>query len=82
MFQFVTFHNDDSYGTLSELLEVVQEHGLTVVEKTFSLEWDETTLVLQGTREQFEKFFLSEGDGDPSQSTDIDEFMDELEEVA
>jgi hypothetical protein len=53
-----------------------------VVEKTFSLEWDETTLVLQGTREQFEKFFLSEGEGDPSQSTDIDEFMDELEEVA
>lgn len=82
MFQFTTYHNDDSYGTLSDLLEVVQEHGLTVVEKTFSLEWDETTLVLQGTREQFEKFFLSEGDGDPSQSTDIDEFMDELEEVA
>jgi hypothetical protein len=51
-----------------------------VAEKTFSLEWDETTLFLQGTREQFEKFFLS--DSDPSQSVNIDEFMDELEEVA
>ena len=81
MFQFTTYHNDDSYGTLSELLEVVQEHGLIVVEKTFSLEWDETTLVLQGTRAQFEKFFL-EYDGDTGQSINIDEFMDELEEVA
>jgi len=79
MFQFTTYHNDDSYGTLSELLEVVQEHGLTVVEKTFSLEWDETTLVLQGTRDQFEKFFLSNGDS--SQSIDIDEFMEELVEI-
>ena len=82
MFQFVTFHNDDSFLTLSEMVETIQEFGLEVVEKTFSLEWDETTLVIQGTRAQFEKFFLSEGEGDPSQSTDIDEFMDELEEVA
>jgi hypothetical protein len=82
MFQFVTFHNDDSFLTLSEMVETIQEFGLEVVEKTFSLEWDETTLVIQGTRAQFEKFFLSEGDGDPSQSTNIDEFMDELEEVA
>ena len=82
MFQFKTFHNDDSFMTLSEMIEFIQEFGLSVVEKTFSLEWDETTLFLQGTREQFEKFFLSEGEGDPSQSTDIDEFMDELEEVA
>jgi len=82
MFQFVTFHNDDSFLTLSEMVETIQEFGLEVVEKTFSLEWDEPTLVLQGTRAQFEKFFLSEGEGDPSQSTDIDEFMDELEEVA
>ena len=82
MFQFVTFHNDDSFLTLSEMVETIQEFGLEVVEKTFSLEWDETTLVLQGTRAQFEKFFLSEGEGDPSQSVNIDEFMDELEEVA
>jgi hypothetical protein len=82
MFQFVTFHNDDSFLTLSEMVETIQEFGLAVVEKTFSLEWDETTLVLQGTRAQFEKFFLSEGEGDPSQSVNIDEFMDELEEVA
>ena len=80
MFQFKTFHNDDSFMTLSEMIEFIQEFGLTVVEKTFSLEWDETTLFLQGTREQFEKFFLS--DSDLSQSVNIDEFMDELEEVA
>jgi hypothetical protein len=49
------------------------------VVETFPTEWDETALVIQGTRAQFEKFFLS--DSDPSQSINIDEFMDELEEV-
>jgi len=81
MFQFVTFHNDDSFLTLSEMVETIQEFGLEVVEKTFSTEWDETTLVLQGTRAQFEKFFL-ESDEVSSQSINIDEFMDELEAVA
>jgi hypothetical protein len=80
MFQFTTFHNDDSFQTLTEMIETIQEFGLEVVEKEFSMKWDETTLVIQGTRAQFEKFFLS--DSDPSQSTNIDEFMDELEEVA
>jgi hypothetical protein len=60
-------------------VETIQEFELTVVE-TFPTEWDETALVIQGTREQFEKFFLS--DSDTSQSINIDEFMDELEEVA
>ena len=80
MFQFKTHHNDDSFITLSEMVESIQEFGLTVVEKTFSQEWNETTLFLQGTRKQFKKFFLS--DSDTSQSVNIDEFMDELEEVA
>jgi hypothetical protein len=80
MFQFKTFHNDDSFITLSEMIESIQEFGLTVVEKTFSQKWNETTLVLQGTRAQFEKFFLS--DEDMSQSVNVDEFMDELDEVA
>ena len=80
MFQFKTHHNDDSFITLSEMVESIQEFGLTVVEKTFSQEWNETTLFLQGTRKQFEKFFLS--DSDTSQSVNIDEFMDDLEEVA
>ena len=80
MFQFKTHHNDDSFITLSEMVESIQEFGLTVVEKTFSQEWNETTLFLQGTRKQFKKFFLS--DSDASQSVNIDEFMDELEEVA
>jgi hypothetical protein len=79
MFQFMTYHNDDSFQTLTEMVETIQEFELTVVE-TFPTEWDETALVIQGTREQFEKFFLS--DSDPSQSVNIDEFMDELEEVA
>ena len=78
MFQFVTFHNDDSFMSLSEMIEFIQEFELSVVE-TYPTEWDETALVIQGTREQFEKFFLS--DSDPSQSVNIDEFMDELEEV-
>ena len=81
MFQFTTFHNSDSFQDLEDMIDQIQEFGLTVVKKTFSTEWDETTLVLQGTRAQFEKFFL-ESDGDSAQSTDIDEFMDELEEVA
>lgn len=80
MFQFKTHHNDDSFITLSEMVESIQEFGLTVVEKTFSQEWNETTLFLQGTRKQFKKFFLS--DSDTSQSVNIDEFMNELEEVA
>ena len=80
MFQFKTQHNDDSFITLSEMVESIQEVGLTVVEKTFNRKWNETTLVLQGTRAQFEKFFLS--DEDNSQSINIDEFMDELDEVA
>jgi hypothetical protein len=79
MFQFVTYHNDDSFQTLTEMVETIQEFELSVVE-TFPTEWDETALVIQGTREQFEKFFLS--DSDPSQSINIDEFMDELEEAA
>ena len=79
MFQFVTYHNDDSFQTLTEMVETIQEFELSVVE-TYPTEWDETALVIQGTREQFEKLFLSESD--PSQSTNIDEFMDELEEVA
>ena len=80
MFQFKTQHNDDSFITLSEMVESIQEVGLTVVEKTFNQKWNETTLVLQGTRAQFEKFFLS--DEDMSQSDNVDEFMDELDEVA
>ena len=80
MFQFKTQHNDDSFITLSEMVESIQEVGLTVVEKTFNQKWNETTLVLQGTIAQFEKFFLS--DEDNSQSINIDEFMDELDEVA
>jgi hypothetical protein len=80
MFQFKTHHNEESFITLSEMIESIQEFGLTVVEKTFSQEWNETTLFLQGTRAQFEKFFLS--DTDTSQSVNIDEFMNELEEAA
>ena len=80
MFQFTTFHNDDSYMDLGEMIDLIKEFDLEVVE-TYPTEWDETALVLQGTRAQFEKFFL-ESDEDSAQSIDIDEFMDELEEVA
>ena len=79
MFQFTTYHNPDSFETLEEMVENITNHGLTVKDQSYSQEWDETTLVLQGTRDQFEKFFLSNGDS--SQSIDIDEFMEELVEI-
>jgi hypothetical protein len=79
MVQFTTYHNPDSFETLEEMVENITNHGLTVKDQSYSQEWDETTLVLQGTRDQFEKFFLSNGDS--SQSIDIDEFMEELVEI-
>ena len=79
MFQFTTYHNPDSFETLEEMVENITNRGLTVKEQSYSQGWDETTLILEGTRDQFEKFFLS--DGDSSQSIDIDEFMAELVEI-
>jgi hypothetical protein len=79
MFQFTTYHNPESFETLEEMVENITNHGLTVKEQSYSQGWDETTLILEGTRDQFEKFFLS--DGDSSQSIDIDEFMEELVEI-
>jgi hypothetical protein len=82
MFQFTMFHNDDdSFLPLDEMVETIQSYGLTIVNKTYSEKWDETTLTIQGTRPQFEKLFL-EYDGDIGESINIDEFMDELEAVA
>ena len=77
MFQFTMFHNSDSFETLEEMIQSITEYGISLIEKSFDPEWDETTLTLQGTRVQFEKMFL-EYDGDTGQSINIDEFMDEL----
>ncbi len=77
MFQFTMFHNSDSFETLEEMIQTITEYGISLIEKSFDPEWDETTLTLQGTRAQFEKMFL-EFDGDSGQSINIDEFMDAL----
>jgi len=79
MFQFTTYHNPDSFETLEELIENITNHGLTVKDQSYSQDWDETTLILEGTRDQFERLFLSNGDS--SQSINIDEFMEELVEI-
>jgi hypothetical protein len=77
MFQFTTYHNSDSFETLEEMIQTITEYGISLIEKSFDPEWDETTLTLQGTRAQFEKMFL-ESPGDSGQSINIDEFMDAL----
>ena len=82
MFQFTTYHNPDSFISLEEMVQTIKDHNLELVEQTYSQEWDETTLVLQGTREQFENFFISTTGEESSQSVDIEEFMDLLEEAA
>jgi hypothetical protein len=79
MFQFTTYHNPDSFETLEELIENITNHGLTVKDQSYSQDWDETTLILEGTRDQFERLVLSNGDS--SQSINIDEFMEELVEI-
>jgi hypothetical protein len=79
MFQFTTYFNDDSGCTLGEFLEVFAKHGLTVISQVFEPEWDETTIVLQGLRENFRAMLLETTEGD--WGTDIEEFMEELEPV-
>ena len=68
MFQTTIFHNDDSDLTLQETIEEFESFGLTLISKEFDLKWDEWTLVIQGTREQF--FSWNE-----------EEFMEDLIEV-
>ena len=79
MFQLTVFHNDDSDLTLNETIQEFEDHGLTVVSKEFSHDWDEWTVVIQGTKENFFKWNDTINQGGPSWNEE--EFMEELEEV-
>ena len=78
MFQLTTYHNEYSEETLEEFIQIALDNGLTLVSQTTDLS-DETTLILQGTKDQFfswNDYFM---EGGPSWNEE--EFMEELVEV-
>lgn len=79
MFQLTIFHNDDCDLTLSETIEELNDHGLTVVSKEFDNHNDEWEVVVQGSKEQFFKWNDTINQGGPSWNEE--EFMEELVEV-
>lgn len=79
MFQLTVFHNDDSDLTLSETIEEIEAHGLTVISKEFDSHWDEWTLVIQGTKDNFFKWNDTCMEGGPAWNEE--EFMEDLVEV-
>ena len=76
VFQFKTHHNPDSFETLPELLETFSKYGLEVVSQITDPKWEETTIILEGSEENFRAMFTETSEGEPG--TDISEFMDEL----
>ena len=79
MFQLTTYHNEYSEETLVEFIQIALDSGLTLVSQVTDAQ-DETTLVLQGTRDQFftwNDYFM---EGGPSWNEE--EFMEDLVEVA
>ena len=80
MFQLTAIHNDWNEETIEEFIETIKGHGLTVVSQEFSETYQETTLILQGTREQFFSWNDEMMEGGPSWNEE--EFMEDLEEVA
>jgi hypothetical protein len=78
MFQLTTYHNEYSEETLEEFIQIALDNGLTLVSQTTDF-LDETTLILQGTREQFfswNDYFM---EGGPSWNEE--EFMEDLVEI-
>jgi hypothetical protein len=78
MFQLTTYHNEYSEETLEEFIQIALDNGLTLVSQTTDFS-DETTLILQGTREQFfswNDYFM---EGGPSWNEE--EFMEDLVEI-
>ena len=78
MFQLTTYHNEYSEETLEEFIQIALDNGLKVISQIMDAQ-DETTLVLQGTREQFftwNDYFM---EGGPSWNEE--EFMEDLVEV-
>ena len=77
MFQLTTYHNEYSEETLEDFIQIAVDSGLTVVSQLMDAQ-DETTLVLQGTKDQFftwNEYFM---EGGPSWNEE--EFMEELVE--
>ena len=78
MFQLTTYHNEYSEETLEEFIQIALANRLTLVSQTTDFS-DETTLILQGTREQFfswNDYFM---EGGPSWNEE--EFMEDLVEI-
>ena len=78
MFQLTTYHNEYSEETLEEFIQIALDNGLTLVSQTTDLS-DETTLILQGTKDQFftwNDYFM---EGGPSWNEE--EFMEDLVEI-
>jgi len=78
MFQLTTYHNEYSEETLEEFIQIALDNGLTLVSQATDFS-DETTLILQGTREQFfswNDYFM---EGGPSWNEE--EFMEDLVEI-
>jgi hypothetical protein len=79
MYQTTIYYNDDSDLTLQETIEEFESFGLTLVSKEFSLMWDEWTLIIQGSVEQFFAWNDHLMEGGPAWNED--EFMDDLVKV-
>ena len=79
MFQTTIFHNDDSDLTLQETIEEFESFGLTLISKEFDFDWDEWTLVIQGTKDQFFSWNDHLMEGGPSWNEE--EFMEDLIKV-
>lgn len=79
MFQLMVIHNEDLGIDLGEYLESVNRHGLEVISRDLNEIYQETTLILQGSKEQFfswnDEFMV----GGPSWSEE--EFLEELTPV-
>ena len=78
MFQLTTYHNEYSEETLDEFIQIAVDSGLTVVSQVMD-DQDETTLVLQGTKDQFFSWNDELMEGGPS--WDEEEFMEDLRPV-
>jgi hypothetical protein len=79
MFQTTAIHNDWNEETVEEFIEFAGEHGLTVISQEFNETYQETTLVLQGTKEGFFSWNDALMEGGPS--WDEEEFMESLIEI-
>jgi hypothetical protein len=65
--------------TIGEFIADATSQGLVVTDTRLDLEYDETSVTLRGTKDQFLAYFnvISEGDW----GSDVDEFMDTLHPV-